>query len=466
MSRLGRHLGPTDIEPSCGVLDVLNGSDVERRIVVDCGSGAERSGGVELFRGPDLSIFDDGRPIDAVLVTHAHHDHTGCLPALVPFLAKDAGFIMTRPTAMALAHSFRMELNQPARAVSARPYGRDDVLEMLRNVIEITRPGEQELLPGMTFWVHPAGHISGACSFTALVDGRRVHYAGDRCDHDQPGILGAEALPDAWRPDIIAGSDCTYGHDTAHVGDWRSEMDRAAETCRRALEQGRRVMFYAFALHRAGVLAHELQRLGLADAYPVWLDGSAGQLATMFSGRRHIWCGRDSAFDIGKVGVIADRSERQRLLRSRGGHVLISPPGMGGPGGIGSWWRKDFLPDPDAIVAFTGYVAADADGAVVLKADAEHRRTGRPQQLNFRETDRQGRPQSVSIMLRSQVEHFRLGGHNDRSKTIDWFRQTRPEIAVLSHGSPQSLEDVEAALAGSVPRLVRADKESVVEIDL
>ncbi|MFA6603753.1 MAG: MBL fold metallo-hydrolase [Patescibacteria group bacterium] len=473
LHRLGTHSGPDDIEPSCGVIDIREGTEIKQRLVIDCGSGSRRHKGVETFFGPDLSLFEDGRPIDAVLVTHAHHDHVGCLPALVPYLSLDAQFIMTRPTALAVNQAFMLELRAASKAIAktapgvAKPYGLDDVRKMLSRVTEITSAGCHELLPGLQVWVQSAGHISGACSYTLLAGQTRVHYAGDRCDHDQPGILGARPLPPAWRPQIVAGSDCTYGYDSGGtVPAWRSEMDRAIEMCRKALDERRRVLFYAFSLHRAGAIAHELQRAGLTRGGRVFLDGSACGFADLYTSDDHIWCDRDEKLVIDRVNHIWERKQREAVLNSNRGYVVIAPPGMGGPGGVGTWWRRELLPDPGAVVAFSGFVAPDTDGQIILAAEAERQRTGNDQRVKFRETDRLGHIQSVSLDLACQVEHFRLGGHNDRQGTIKWFLDLAPETAILTHGSMNAIVSVEASLAGSGIKLIRSDLEPVTVIDL
>jgi len=466
LRRLGRHVGTTDIEPSCGVLDVLDGTTVQKRVVVDCGAGLHRLGGVTGVRGPDLSLFQDGRLIDAVLLTHAHHDHMGCLPALAPFLAPDAGIWMTKPTAAALRVIWRGEIDSTRPLDGPKPYTKVQVQEALRRIRTFDHAGEHQLPAGLFVWVHPAGHISGACSYTVRAGRRLVHYSGDRCDHDQPGVLGCPSLPDEWRPDVVAGSDCTYGADVSVKADWRSEMDRCVEVCREALRDGRRALLYTFALHRAGVIAHELQREGLCRIGQVYVDGSAGDYARLFTDRRHFWCDRDRPFVIDEVGLIHDRSQRERICAASGGCVIIAPPGMGGPGGSGTWWRREFLPDPDAVTAFTGYVAAGTDGDIILRAEAERLASGTVQRAVFRETDRSGKVRTVSLPLRCRLEHFRLGGHNDRQGTMQWFRDTGPEIAVLSHGSVGALTQIQAELAGSGIRLVRADLQPELELDI
>ena len=469
LRRLGVHPDQDGIEPSCGLLDVIKDGAVTHRVIVDCGLVPRHDDSGELQVIPELSSLKDGRPVDLLLVTHAHWDHAGALPAIVPFLAPDAKVAMTTPTARLIRNMLEFELQDERAEDRPRPYAKAHAHELLRRFRIITKPGCHEMLSGLPVHVHPAGHIPGACAFTVNVAGRKIHWSGDRCEHDQPGVLGAEALPKIWQPDIIAGSDCTYGASPdSDRHDWHEESEKLANLARETLRQGRRMLIFAFSIHRGGAAAHELQRLDVTADGPVFLDGSARQLTSLLANNRYKWCGRDQPLRLSKIGMIADHSQRRSVARIPTGWCVIAPPGMGGPHGIGCWWRDQLVNDPDAVLAFTGFVAPGTDGAKLLAAAKERDSLGaKSVPISFTETDRDGHEYEVETALRCQVKQFRLGGHANRSDTVRWFRGIAPQVAVISHGSPAALESIESELSDMTgTRLVRADREPEVEIDI
>src|SRR6266850_6474391 len=108
LTRLGKHRHDDDIEESCGVIDIYQDNAIMYRLVIDCGLHPNHAAkeGEKGWLAPDLDFFNDGKPIDAVLLTHAHTDHAGYAPALLPYMAAGAKFWMTRPTATILGHGF------------------------------------------------------------------------------------------------------------------------------------------------------------------------------------------------------------------------------------------------------------------------------------------------------------------------------------------------------------------------
>ena len=453
LHRLGRHPGDASegLEPSCGVMDVLEGGQVSARIVTDCGLIPRGPHG---WWAPDLSLLDDGVGIDLVRITHAHGDHVGFLPALLPRLKPQARILMTSASAAFMEHVLFDGLRVNERRGTPLPFDEKDIAEVLNRIAVIERPGEYEFLPGLADYVQPEGHIHGACSFTTTVNRRNVHYAGDRCAHDQPGVLGALALPAARRPHVIAVSDCTYGADPgSDARSWDSEMARGVEIARRTAERGGTALLLTFTLHRAGALGHELHRRKFTPRHPVYLEGSCGKLAQI-ANEQGRWSERDRRFKIGGRALVFESFRDRYQALNRGGCAVLTGPGMGGPGGLATWWLQQVLPDPEASVIFTGYLAAGSDGRRIMDAVAAGQK-----EISIGDDGR-------LVPIRAAVEQIRIGAHDPRGKIVDWFRGYAPELAVLTHGSPAALASLEAELKGDIPRLVRADLEPTVEIDL
>jgi predicted metal-dependent RNase len=156
---------------------------------------------------------------------------------------------------------------------------------------------------------------------------------------------------------------------------------------------------------------------------------------------------------------------RNYVLQDHDAYAVGTTPGMGGPGGAAAFWRRHVLPNPDALLVFTGYLAPDTDGARILQADAERRRTGVIPMMAFEDVDRSGRLRIARLPFRCKVLQIRIGGHDSQGKIIDWFRGYNPETAVLCHGSEAALASLAASLAGGIKQVVRSDLQRTVELE-
>lgn len=472
LHRVGKRCGcPEGIEPSCGVFDVLNPDrTVKYRFVVDCGlmqvSGARI--GEKNWYGVDLSIFGDGKLIDGVFLTHAHTDHVGFAPSLMPYLAKDAKFWMSKPTAAILPRGFEDGLQIAAKRQTDPPFSSEQMFACLDRLSVIEREGVFTI-PGTDIRVlaWPAGHINGACSYTFRVGRKHIHYAGDRCEHNQPGILGAKPLPQSWTTDlVVAGMDGTYGGDFASdTRDRAEELNRFHGAVSDIVRHGGLAVLPAFAINRGGGLAHELTRRGLPNGAEVILDGACRYYADEQRLPSGEWSDRDVPLFLDDVYFVGDGRDRKRLRESTGGRAIVTTSGMGS-GGPFNAWREDALEDPRASVMFTGYVAPGTDGNKIIIAAEERARTGQPVDVSFEEVDmRSGEVYVKTYRLRCDVKQFRLGSHDSRQRTLDWLWHLHPEVAVLSHGGESALASLEQSLKGQIPRIIRSDLESMVEVE-
>ncbi len=468
-TRLGSAPDDQTIEPSCGVMDVYDGSVHIRRVVVDCGCIPIHSGvpfGRRSWLLPDLAFFKDSRPIDAVCITHVHGDHSGALALLIPYLSPTARIWMTMPSYASFQAYLEADLKSALK--SERRGGRRETLGSAAEIVQveprihpIAKPGEYEILPGLRAYVHPEGHVRGACSFTFRVGGRNIHYAGDRCSHDQPGIKGGRPLPEAWRPHVIAASDCTYGADLeSDARSWDSEMRKGRELVREAVARRAPVLCCAFGVHRGSAIVHGLQELGLSE---LLLDGACRIHTKIAMSEQGSWSDSDTPLDIGNARFVMGE-ERDGLAKDGEPRVVVSTPGMGGPGGAASAWKGELLPNPDALVLFaSGYLAKGSDGARIMAAVAERERTGVAPVLDFEGRDERG-PMVESLAVACRVAQIRTGGHDSRADILRWFGQYKPETAVLCHGSSAALASVASELRGFIPNLVIGVR--TLEIDI
>ena len=217
-----------------------------------------------------------------------------------------------------------------------------------------------------------AGHIAGACSFLFRVNDTGIIFIGDRCLHDQPGLDGAPPWPELAQygitKTVIVQTDCTYGAGPEPPA-WSDERDRYLETLRQVKEENRPTWVAAFAVGRGGMAANIIQDLSDPN-FPVFLDGMANAYGHMMDGR-HAWCAQDHELNLSQTYGFKDNEDRYGFLSDRvgNGYAIVSPSGMGGPGGIGSTvWLPEIMPDPNGLICFTGYLAPDSDGYKIVEA--------------------------------------------------------------------------------------------------
>jgi metallo-beta-lactamase family protein len=225
----------------------------------------------------DRTFRFDPKALDAVVVSHAHLDHTGNLPTLVAqgFRGRihltGASADLARVMLPDSAHLMERDVEHVNRHRRSRPlrkplYTLDDVTRTLERFETYGYGKSFELFPGVTATWHDAGHILGSAmtTFTFTQDGRslRVLMGGD-LGRPQRAILRDPEVPPG--PDVLV-LESTYG-DRLHADDAHNEM-QLVDTVRRTAERGGRLVVPAFAVGRTQELVAVLHGLMERGAIP------------------------------------------------------------------------------------------------------------------------------------------------------------------------------------------------------
>ncbi|HLU69599.1 MAG TPA: MBL fold metallo-hydrolase [Fibrobacteria bacterium] len=340
------------------------------RLLVDCG----------LFQGLKNLRLRNWAPfpvapdkLGAVLLTHAHLDHSGYLPKLVKegftgpifgtaatldllrILLPDSAKLMEKDAEFAKRRGYSKHKN-PKPLYTAR-----DVERCYRQFSPVAWERVARAPGGFAIHLRRAGHILGAASASIVAGGRSITFSGDL------GRTGDPLLPDPHPP---AASDyvvieSTYGN---RIHPAEDPLDTLAAHIKRVHARGGKIIIPSFAVGRMQSLLWYLHRLK-ADAripgLPVFVDSPMASSATELYARHgddHRGDHGDCAAAFDAAHYVADPEESARLTARKGPCIILSASGMATGGRVLHHIRAA-APDTRNLILFAGFQAAGTRGA-------------------------------------------------------------------------------------------------------
>ena len=397
------------------------------RLLVDCGLYQERefmARNWEAFPVPPSSIH-------AVLLTHAHIDHSGVLPRL----AKDgfAGVVWaTLATAevapIVLADTARLQMEEVetkrrrheregrGSPFPQRPlYDEDDVDLLVRRFATVDFDSPTQVAPGIRATWLPAGHIIGAAMILVEIEqaagapAKRLLFSGDLGRWNRPLVPDPSDPPSA---DLVL-VESTYG-DRLHTAehDIPGQLERIIG---KTVRLGGSVLIPSFAVERAQELLWYLDRLhraGRLPNIPVFLDSPmAVNLLEVY--RCHPEAldqeTRDVGFNLGAVRCTKSREESKAINEHVGSAIIIAGSGMLNGGRI-KHHLNQHIDNPASCLLFVGYQANGTLGRQLVEGARRVRLFGRDREVRLRV---------------EQVQGF--SGHADRDELLAWLGRMQPK---------------------------------------
>jgi metallo-beta-lactamase family protein len=424
----------------------------QNQVLVDCG----------MFQGPKAlrernwaGTPFNVRSLDAIVLTHAHIDHTGYLPRVVAE-GYDGPIYCSRATAellrILLPDSARLQEEETdfrnrkglTRHNPARPlYTEDDANRALRLLQPVGNQEEgKEVAPDVHARFYHAGHLLGARFVTLDIvgagddrAGRRILFSGD---------VGRMERPILWDPAPPPGCDyllceSTYGDRLHMETDPRLDLARIIND---AARRGGPVLIPAFAVGRTQELIYMIRELeddNSIPVLPVRVDSPMASLAT----RTYLQCvdDQDDEYKTRMVErlqplvtrsmqLVSSASDSKKLNEEKGARIIISASGMM-TGGRVLHHALRILPDPNATMAFAGYQVEGTTGRRIMDGETE-----------------------VKIMkqwtpVRCKVEKIAsMSGHADWKGILEWLRQmpdaesSGPRVTYMTHGDTIPLAEM------------------------
>ncbi len=394
------------------------------KLLVDCGMHQ----GERLCSKTNHEEFDfDPAEIDAVLVTHAHFDHTGRLPLLIKRGFK--GSIYTTPPTKALMHyiledALRIMQYNAQKCGDDILYSGDDLQEMMSRVKGIGYHTEFEAAPKMHVMFHDAGHILGSAFISVKTPEKKIVFSGDLGNDDVPILPDTEYIEQA---DFIV-CESTYGDKDHNPSSERKEQ--LLQDVMKITGRGGTVIIPAFSIERTQELLYLLDELvdeGSLPDIPVFLDSPLAIHATEVYEKYKNYLRFDRSTNESKDGdffsfrnlhITLRVEDSKNINQHKGPKVIIAGSGMM-TGGRVLHHLKRYLPDPDSGVIIIGYQAQHTLGRKIQ--DGAH------QVVIHRETV----PVHAEIF---EIESF--SAHAGRSKLAKWVqpRSGPAEKIFLVHG--------------------------------
>ncbi len=414
-----------------------------RRVLLDCGMyQGEKDLEARNWTPPPV----DPKTVDSVILSHAHLDHCGYLPALV-----QAGFNGPIRTTAATAEVATLVLydsahlqeeeaqraaKHPKRGLHTTPlYTQDDVAK----VVTLFKPIEYGVMcdeiAGLRFRLSDAGHILGSAIIELWFDQRKLTFTGDL------GRYGRPLLND---PTPVAESDyvlceSTYGDRLHPTTDPQVDLGKIIT---QAMSRKGVLVIPSFAVGRTQEMLYAIGQLQRDSAIPqvnVFVDSpmaiSADAImerhpeAMRFNPKARFGPG-DESLGARNVKVTVSSAESIELNAIQSGAIIISASGMAAGGRIMHHLRNR-LSRPNDTICFVGYQAPDTLGHLLESGAKSARILGVPTDVK------------ANIV---QIDGF--SAHADRGELLRWFSNfTNKPRTFLVHADPPAAQSLAAAIS-------------------
>ncbi len=424
----------------CGASRTVTGSKYllevgKFKMLIDCGLF---EGWKELRQRNWQPVPFNPHELDAVILTHAHLDHSGAVPLIIKqgyrgpiyaspatrelcsILLPDSGHLQEEDAEHANRHGW-------SRHTPALPlYTAQEAEESLEQFRDVNFGETLQLDHGrITVRLQRAGHILGAASILVTTPDCSLFFSGDVGRPHDPLMVAPEAPPAADYYIV----ESTYG---ARLHDPRDVMDQIADTICRTAARGGTILVPAFAVGRTQSLLYYLaalrQKQKIPDM-PIYLDSPMAINATdLFCKYDKTHTHKDVAHFCNIASYTRTREESKKLDANPMPSIIIAASGMLTGGRI-LHHLKHFLGDARHTVMLTGYQSDGTRGDLLLRG---------VETIKIHGTEWPVKAEIVSLQ--------NISAHADYQEMVDWLKQSKkpPKRIYLVHGNDEAVQGMAA----------------------
>ncbi len=378
--------------------------------------------------------------LDAVAISHCHHDHVGSLPVAMRYFPH-AHVLMTELSYFLIERVLHNSVNVMKRqreelGLKGYPLFSHDEVDVIaprfqgfkynRKVdwasFHKTRAGF--LSPTLEFY--DAGHTLGSAGI--MVRGRRetLFYTGDVCFHDQTILRGAR-FEDV-KADVLV-METTRGNRARPANSTRaSEVERLSQAIEQALARKGSVLIPAFALGRTQEILALLALLmgeGRLKPQPIYIGGLGRVFTEIYDLESHRAHRQYPNLQLRETLnlVVLEQGQAQKM-KLTGNRIFVITAGMMSEHTAAHDLALRMIGDERHSIFFVGYADPDTPGGRLKAA-----KSGETFLLS---------PTAGEVTRRCEVQDFDLTAHADRSDLLDFVGEVEPRVVLLSHGEEDS----------------------------
>ncbi len=423
-------------------------------VLVDCGMNTDTSDATRAY--PYLNAMNMAlEQLDAVILSHAHLDHSGFLPYLYAY-GYDGPVYCTPPTrdlTILLQQDCMKVMNAEGKGC---PYGEKDIKKQLNHMIVRDYGEVTDVTPEVRFTFHNAGHILGSAQVHLHI-GEGLHNLVFSADikYGRTSLLDPADTRFPRVETLLIES--TYGGKHDILPRYDECEERIAQTVREVTANRGKVLIPVFAVGRAQELMVSLESRLQQENIPVYIDGmskEASAIHTVYpeylrqNVQRRI-LQNNSPFD-NPMFKHASSKERKSIVESDEPCVILAPSGMLS-GGSSVEYLKMMAHDPKNALLFVGYQGALTLGRRIQSGEREVPMLNEKHKLD-------------TLKINMQVQTIDgYSGHSDRSQLLAYLRNLRPKPTRVftMHGDEAKTEE----FARVINRMMHIETRSPMNLD-
>lgn len=410
----------------------------DSKIMIDCGVDVSSESSTPYLHLPEVLPFET---LDAVIITHAHLDHSGLVPLLYKY-GFDGPIYCTPPT-RDMSTLLQMDYLKVAAADAKKiPYSAENIRDMIKHTITLDYGDTTDITPDVRLTFHNAGHILGsAIAHFHVGEGLyNIAFSGD-IKYERTWLFNP-AINRFPRLEAIF-IESTYGGRDDFQPSRGEATDRLSDIIQSCIKKKGKLLIPVFAVGRSQevmIVLENLVKTKKIPEIPVYLDGMIWEATAIHTAYPEYLNNklRAQIFQQGENPLLSnifkrvDSNEmRQDIISNHPDScVVLATSGMMNGGPVMEYF-KDWAQDKKNTIAFVGY---QAEGTL-----------GKRIQKGWEEIPLNVGGNVINIKMKMNVETCDgFSGHSDRRQLLNFINNMspRPEKIVFSHGEESKCVDI------------------------